>query len=344
VITIISVDLRSDTLTLPSLKMREAMSMAPVGDDVYGEDPTINKLQEAAAALVGKEAALFNPSGTMGNQLALLSHTSRGDEAIVDEDAHIYYYEVGAPAMWGGISIKPVRGLLSGEGPEAFLEALRPADIHFPLTRLLCLENTFNRGGGTVMAPETMTKIYSLARERSINVHLDGARIFNAAVALDRDVREFTASCDSVMFCLSKGLGAPVGSMLAGSRGFIEKARKYRKALGGGMRQAGVLAAAGLVALDNIARLREDHQNARVLAEGMAALPGISVDMDRVHTNIVVLRAQGRLSAAEIVALLGERGIRCATFGPDLIRMVTHLNISPEDVEYTIKAARELIS
>jgi len=246
VITILHVDLRSDTLTLPSPKMREAMSMAPVGDDVYGEDPTINKLQEAAASLVGKEAALFVPSGTMGNQLALLSHTSRGDEAIVDEEAHIYYYEVGAPAMWGGVSIKPVRGLLSGEGPEVLLETLRPADIHFPSTRLLCLENTFNRGGGTVMTPEAMKKIYSLARERSLSVHLDGARIFNAAVSLDRNVREFTSSCDSVMFCLSKGLGAPVGSLLAGSRAFIERAKKYRKALGGGMRQAGVLAAAGL--------------------------------------------------------------------------------------------------
>jgi threonine aldolase len=342
--TIRTVDLRSDTLTLPSEEMREAMSRAPVGDDVYGEDPTVNRLQEASAALVGKEASLFVPSGTMGNQLALLAHTSRGDEAIVDEQAHIYYYEVGAPAMWGGVTVKPVRGLLSGQGPDMLPAHLRPQDIHFPVTRLLCLENTFNRGGGTVMDPQAMEKMYSLARERSINVHLDGARIFNAASALNRDVRDFTAHCDSVMFCLSKGLGAPVGSMLAGGAHFIARARKYRKALGGGMRQAGVLAAAGLMALENIDRLGEDHRHARTLAGGMAELPGISVDLDMVQTNIVVLKADGELSAAEVVARLESRGIKCSTFGPDLIRMVTHLNISSDDVAYTLKAASELLA
>lgn len=342
--TIHIVDLRSDTLTLPSEEMREAMSRAPVGDDVYGEDPTVNKLQEISAALAGKEAALFVPSGTMGNQIAVLAHTSRGDEAIVDEQAHIYYYEVGAPAMWGGVTLKPVRGLLSGEGSDVFMAHLRPEDIHFPATRLLCLENTFNRGGGTIMSPEDMQKMYSLAAEKSISVHLDGARIYNAAAALNRDVRDFTAHCDSVMFCLSKGLGAPVGSILAGSSAFIEKARKYRKALGGGMRQSGVLAAAGLVALENIGRLGEDHRHARILAEGMAALPGISADLDLVQTNILVLKAVGRLSASEVVDLLGSRGIKCSTFGPDLIRMVTHLNISSEDVAFTLSAARELLA
>lgn len=319
------------------------MALARVGDDVYGEDPTVNLLQEEAAALVGKEAALFVPSGTMGNQLAVLAHTGRGDEVIADSQSHIHYYEVGAPAMWAGVSVKPVDGLLAGGGVEALLKALRPGDIHFPNTRLVCLENTFNRGGGTVMAPEKMQQIYNAAKERSQDVHLDGARIFNAAAALKRDVKDFTACCDSVMFCLSKGLGAPVGSILAGRRDFIVKSRKYRKALGGGMRQAGILAAAGLMALKNINRLTEDHRNARILAEGMSGLPGIEVDPDQVQTNIVVLRVTGR-PAAGPVSILRERGILCSTFGPDLIRMVTHLDIGPDDIDYTLDTARQLLS
>ncbi|MFZ5634447.1 MAG: low-specificity L-threonine aldolase [Bacillota bacterium] len=339
-----TVDLRSDTVTLPSPEMREAMARAPVGDDVYGEDPTVNRLQEEAAALVGKEAALFVPSGTMGNQLAVLAHTGRGNEVIADSQSHIYYYEVGAPAMWAGVSVKPVDGLLGHRAEEVLLNALRPEDIHFPATRLVCLENTFNRGGGAVMPPETMQRIYKMARERSLKVHLDGARIFNAAAAMNRNVRDFTASCDSVMFCLSKGLGAPVGSILAGDRDFVARARKYRKALGGGMRQAGVLAAAGLVALKNIGRLPEDHRHARLLAGGMAALPGISVDLDQVQTNIVVLQARGGHTASEVVSLLNGRGIKCSTFGPDSIRLVTHLDISSDDVAYTLAAAREVLS
>ncbi|MFZ5647712.1 MAG: low-specificity L-threonine aldolase [Bacillota bacterium] len=341
--TIRIVDLRSDTVTLPSLEMREAMAHSKVGDDIYGEDPTVNLLQEEAAALVGKEAALFVTSGTMGNQLAILAHTSRGDEVIADSQSHIHYYEVGAPAMWAGVSIKPVDGLLEKEGIEALLRSLRPEDLHFPTTRLVCLENTFNRGGGTVMTPETMRRIYNAARERSLSVHLDGARIFNAAVALKRDVRNFTDNCDSVMFCLSKGLGAPVGSILAGSRDFISKSRKYRKALGGGMRQAGILAAAGLVALKNISRLNEDHRHARILARGMSELPGIEVDPEQVQTNIVVLKVNGSLPAAGLVQMLREKGILCATFGPDLVRMVTHLNISPDDIEYTLITARQIV-
>ncbi|MFZ5645153.1 MAG: low-specificity L-threonine aldolase [Bacillota bacterium] len=338
------VDLRSDTITLPSIEMREAMAKAEVGDDVYGEDPTVSRLQEESAALLGMEAALFVPSGTMGNQIAILAHTARGDEVIADEQSHIYYYEVGAPAMWAGVSIKPVRGLFGEGGINALAEALRPPDIHFPPTRLVCLENTFNRGGGTVLSPEKMKDIYSAAKERNLKVHLDGARIFNAAAALNLDVKDFTTLCDSVMFCLSKGLGAPVGSILTGSREFIDRARKYRKALGGGMRQAGVLAAAGILALKNIVRIDEDHRNARYLAEGMADLPGIEVDLDLVQTNIVVLKAEGRLSAMEIVALLKSRGIKCATFGPRLIRMVTHLNISHDDIVYTLNSARELLT
>lgn len=324
--------------------MREAIARAPVGDDVYGEDPTVNRLQEEAAALVGKEVALFVPSGTMGNQLAILAHTGRGDEVIVDSQSHICYYEVGAPAMWAGVSLKTVDGLIGQRPEEALLNALRPEDIHFPATRLVCLENTFNRGGGTVIGPEAMQGIYNTARERTFKVHLDGARIFNAAVAAGRDVKDFTENCDSVMFCLSKGLGAPVGSILAGGRDFIASARKYRKALGGGMRQAGVLAAAGLVALKNISRLHLDHRHARLLAEGLTGLPGISVDMGLVQTNMVMVRIQGPRTAQEVVSLMRGRGINCGAMGPDLIRLVTHLNIGPEDIAYTLSAARELLA
>ena len=319
------------------------MAKAIVGDDVYGEDPTVNALQEQAAALVGKEAALFIPSGTMGNLLAVLVHTDRGDEVIVDSQAHICYYEVGAPSMWAGVSLKTVEGLIGPRADELLISTLRPENIHFPSTRLICLENTFNRGGGTVMLPSEMERVYHFARGKNIKVHLDGARIFNAAVATNQDVRDFTANCDSVMFCLSKGLGAPVGSILAGKRDFISRALKYRKALGGGMRQAGVLAAAGQVALQNIDRLQEDHQNAHILAEGMSKLPGISVDLKQVQTNMVQLHVQNPSTTAEIVTRFKDKGILCSAVGPSLIRLVTHLNIKLEDVHVTISAAKEIL-
>ena len=320
------------------------MVRAPVGDDVYGEDPTVNRLEKEAAVLVGKEAALFVASGTMGNQLAILSHTGRGDEVIADSQSHIYYYEAGAPALWSGVSVKTVDGLISRRAVEMLLEALRPENIHFPTTRLVCLENTFNRGGGTVIGPEIMERVYETSRERFLKVHLDGARIFNAAAALNKDARDFANHCDSVMFCLSKGLGAPVGSILAGDRDFIASARRYRKALGGGMRQAGVLAAAGLVALRNTGRLHEDHRNARLLAGGLASLPGIEVDLGLVQTNMVMVRVTGHRTADEVISLLGQRGVKCVSMGQDLIRLVTHLNVSTEDVAYTLSAAREVLS
>ncbi len=318
------------------------MASAMVGDDVYGEDPTVIRLQKEAAGLVGKEDALFVPSGTMGNQLAILAHTERGNEVLADSQAHIYYYEVGAPAMWAGVSIRPLDGLLAGRGMDVIQDALRPADIHFPATKLICLENTFNRGGGTVMSPDEMKDIYNFVAGKGMKVHLDGARVFNAAVFLGKDVRELTVNCDSVMFCLSKGLGAPVGSILAGDRDFIASARKYRKALGGGMRQAGVLASAGLVALKNINRLEEDHRHARMLAEGLAALPFLEIELDKVQTNIVVAKVSGGISASDLVRMLGEKGFKCSAFGPDLVRFVTHLNVSREGIEHTLKAAREL--
>ncbi len=335
------VDLRSDTITRPTDEMRRAMAQAEVGDDVFGEDPTVIHLEEEAASLVGKEAALFVPSGTMGNQIAVLAHTERGDEVIADAEAHIYYYEVGSPAMLAGVQMRPVDGLLSPEGVDRLKAALRPADIHFPRTRLVCLENTFNRGGGTIVPAEMMAELYALAKERGLAVHLDGARIFNAAVASGVPATAFTKYCDSVMFCLSKGLAAPVGSLLAGTKAFIERARKYRKALGGGMRQAGVLAAAGLVALRRIPELAEDHYNARILAEGLAGVEGLKVDLSTVQTNIIVAETIG-LTSTEVITALGKRGVRCVSFGPRLVRFVTHKDVNRNDIAYALKVAREV--
>jgi len=339
------IDLRSDTVTRPTAEMREAMAEAEVGDDVFGEDPTVNSLEEEAADIVGKEAALFVPSGTMGNQLAVLTHTRKGDEVILDSDSHIAFYEVGAPAMLAGVQLRPVPGLLEGNTAEKILGAYRQPDIHFPNSRLVCLENTFNRGGGTVMPPEEMKAAYETAKELNLSVHLDGARIFNAAVSLKCDVKDFTRYCDSVMFCLSKGLSAPVGSILAGDKEFIDVARKYRKALGGGMRQAGVLAAAGRVALGMIRRLEEDHANARILAEGLARLDGLHVDLERVHTNIVLVEviAPG-LDAATFVEELEKCGVRAVTFGPRLVRFVTHKDVSRRDVEQAVRAAEKVLA
>jgi len=337
-----TVDLRSDTITKPTPEMREAMARAEVGDDVYGEDPTLKRLEEAAAELAGKGAALFVPSGTMGNQVAVLTHTSRGNEIIVDSEAHIYYYEVGAPAVLSAVQVRPVAGLHGSEAISLFKSAVRDQDIHFPQTSLLCLENTHNRMGGTVTGTNVMQGLYEAAHERGVAVHLDGARIGNAAVALECPISELTKWCDSVMFCLSKGLGAPVGSMLAGSSDFIARARKYRKMLGGGMRQAGILAAAGLIALRSVNRLAEDHANARLLAEKLAVIPGIKIDLDRVQTNIVVADISGTgMTAVEYVGVLRERGVLAVPFGPSLVRLVTHRDVSREDLEH---AAEMIIS
>lgn len=334
------IDLRSDTITLPTQEMREAMARAAVGDDVFREDPTVRRLEEVGAEIAGKEAALFVPSGTMGNQVALLTHTGRGDEVIVDSEAHIYYYEVGAPAVLASVILRPVQGL-HGPGATAVLEAAcRPADIHFPRTSLVCLENTHNRGGGTAMSPDEMKDLYQVAKSKGLSVHVDGARIFNAAVALGCTVKDLAANCDSIMFCLSKGLCAPAGSLLAGPVGYIERARKYRKMLGGGMRQgAGILAAAGLVALGLAGRLADDHANARRLAEGLAAIPGLKVNLEKVQSNIVVADISGTgLTSPDFSAALAERGVKVVTFGPTLVRFVTHREIGPEDVDAALEA------
>jgi len=339
------IDLRSDTVTKPTPEMRRAMAEAEVGDDVYGEDPTVNRLEREAAELVGKEAALFVPSGTMGNQVAVLALTGRGNEVLLEPEAHIAYYEVGSPAMFAGVQLWPVPGLLEAGGAEALRKAVRHKDIHLPEPRLVCLENTFNRGGGTIMSPEDMSEIYSLAGELGLKVHLDGARIFNAAVASRHDAREFTRCCDSIMFCLSKGLCAPVGSILAGDKEFIVRARKYRKALGGGMRQAGILAAAGLEALKLIDRLEEDHRNARLLAEGLSRLKGLRVDLERVQTNIVIADVSGTgMDSEGFAGKLKDRGVGAVTFSPRLVRFVTHRDVDRRDVERVLEITASLLA
>ncbi|MGI6318820.1 MAG: low-specificity L-threonine aldolase [Firmicutes bacterium] len=336
-----TVDLRSDTITLPSKEMRAAMARAEVGDDVYGEDPTVNLLESEAAALVGKEAALFVSSGTMGNLIAILTHTSRGDAVLLDPEAHIFYYEAGGASLIGGVQLWPVTNLHSYEGIDNLKKALRPPDQHFAPAALLCLENTHNRNGGTILKPEEQDKYYEIACKAKIPLHLDGARIFNAALALNCPVTDLTRSCDSIMFCLSKGLGAPVGSILAGSSSFIERARRYRKVLGGGMRQAGILAAAGLIALKNIPYLSEDHRRARILAEGITSRTIFRVTPSPPPTNMVIINTEP-LSSAEFLSRLESYGVKSIAFGENRVRMVTHLDISDEGIDWALEAIERL--
>lgn len=339
------IDLRSDTVTLPTDEMRRAMAMAEVGDDVFGEDPTVRRLEELGARMIGKEAALFVASGTMGNQVSALTHLSRGDEVIVEADSHIYFYEVGGLGALCGAHPRPLTGVKGFMAPSQIKEAIREEDdIHLPRTALLCIENTHNRAGGAVLTPEQTRVMVEAARERNIPTHLDGARIFNAACALDVDVKELTAPVDSVMFCLSKGLGAPVGSLLAGDRDFITRARKYRKALGGGMRQAGILAAAGLVALETmVERLALDHQNARLLAEGLAEIPGIAIDLESVQTNIVIFSIKGlETGASEFLSTLATEGLLGVSFGGDLIRFVTHKDVTADQIKMALQIIKRI--
>ncbi len=339
------VDFRSDTVTRPTEEMRTAMYNAEVGDDVYGEDPTINILEELAANLVGKEAALFVPSGTMGNQLSVLCHTQRGNEVILEERSHIYNYEVGGIAFLSGVQARIVKGnngIMNASDVEKVIIA--DGDIHHPQTGLICLENTHNMAGGIVVPPESMKEIYDLAKKYNLPVHLDGARIFNASTALGCDVKELTQYCDSIMFCLSKGLCAPVGSILAGSKEFINKARRYRKLLGGGMRQAGILAAAGVVALTSmIERLSEDHENAKLLAEGLKDIEGINVDLNTVQSNILMMDiTTSEYNSYSLVSKLKEEGILVSDINSSRIRFVTHKYISKDDINYTVSVIKRI--
>ena len=338
------VELRSDTFTLPTESMRRAMAAAEVGDDVWDEDPTVHRLQERAAELAGKEAALLVPSGTMGNLCALVAHTRAGDEVILDGESHIVHSEAAGGAVVGGLQFQALAAPDGRLRPEQVRAAIRDDDVHQPRTGLLCLENTHNRSGGICLDPRQTAALAEVAHERGIPVHLDGARVFNAAVALGVPATALTGPVDSVMFCLSKGLSAPVGSMLAGPAEFVARARRVRKMLGGGMRQAGVIAAAGLCALDEmIPRLSEDHANARALAEGIAGLPGIALDLHRVETNMVFLDCRPPLDAQRFLDLCDARGVRMDRATSQRVRMVTHRGVSRDDVRYAIAAISDVL-
>jgi threonine aldolase len=339
------IDLRSDTVTKPTDEMRQAMSQAEVGDDVYGEDLTVNRLEALGAAMVGKEGALFVASGTMGNLVSLLAHTHPGEEIILGAQAHIYYYEVGGLARIAGCLPRLAddhNGSLEASAVQALL---REDNVHFPRTSLVCMENTHNRGGGTVAPPDKMREVYRLAKEHGLAVHLDGARIFNAAVASGRSVTDFTQYTDSLMFCLSKGLCAPVGSLVAGSRDFIQRARRARKLVGGGMRQAGVLAAAGIVALETmLERLAEDHTNARYLASELASVPGIGIDPVSVQSNMVVFNInKSGMNEEDFLAHLQSDGVLGSSPGPQRIRLVMHYPLTKTDMETTLQAIRKVM-
>jgi threonine aldolase len=337
------VDLRSDTLTLPTPAMREAMAGAEVGDDVWEEDPTVQRLETMAAALTGKDAGLFVASGTMGNLVSVVAQTRPGQEIVLDADSHIFNYEVAGAAVIGNVQTRPIRTERGVLTPAQVAEAIRPANIHIPVTGLVCIENTHNRHGGTVCTPEEIAAVAAAAHAAGAPVHLDGARLFNAAVALGRPARDFAAPVDSVTFCLSKGLGAPVGSVVCGTRDFIGRARRVRKMVGGGMRQAGVLAAAGLVALEQmIDRLADDHANARRLAEGLAALPRVRIDLGRVQTNIVILFVERDAGARELVDGCAARKVKVHAIGPAAIRCVTHKDVDEADITRALQAFAEI--
>jgi threonine aldolase len=329
------IDLRSDTVTLPTPAMREAMYRADLGDDVMGEDPTVNRLQELAAAKLGKEAALLVSSGTMGNLVALLTHCGRGDEAIMGDQCHTFFYEVGGASALGGIHVRTVPNLPNGMMDPAQVEdAVRGPNVHFPRTKLICLENTHNRCGGAVLSPAQMATIRDVARRHHVPVHLDGARIFNAAVALGIEAREIADQVDTVQFCFSKGLAAPIGSIICGPKDFIAEARRNRKMVGGGMRQGGVVAAAAIVALEQmVPRLAEDHEHARLLAHGLAEIDGLSVDLATVQSNMVAFSVtRPGVSADGLVAALGTAGVKVGATSATRIRAVTHYGLSREDI------------
>ena len=341
------IDLRSDTVTLPSDEMREAACDADLGDDVFCEDPTVNRLQELAARLMGKEAALLVSSGTMGNLVCMLTHCQRGEEVILGGHSHMFLNECGSIATVGGIHPHTISNQADGTlRLEDIESSIRGDNDHWPRTRAVCLENTHNRCFGAPLTPAYMKEVAALAHAKGLKVHLDGARLFNAVVALDVDVKELTEHVDSLSFCLSKGLAAPVGSIVCGTQDFIREARRNRKVLGGGMRQAGIIAAPGLVALDKmVSRLAEDHVNARRLAEGIAEIEGLRIDLSRVKTNIIYFDVINENTGVEqIMAGLEKRGIKALPTGPDRFRMVTHYGINEQDIERTIAALKEIMA
>jgi threonine aldolase len=339
------IDLRSDTVTRPTAAMREAMANAEVGDDVFGEDPTVNRLQECVASLLGKESALFVPSGTMGNQVCIKVHTQPGDEIIVEGGAHVFNYETGGAAFLSHVQVHPLPGERGRLMVRDLKRAVRPTAYYMPKTRLICIENTNNRAGGTIYPLELVREISAFAHATGIKLHLDGARLWNACVATGVAPKDYAALCDSVSVCLSKGLGAPVGSVIAGTKAFVDEARHYRKIFGGGMRQAGILAAAGLYALEhNIDRLGEDHEKAAYLARELAGIPGFVVDLESVQTNIVIIDVErSGLLPEEILARLRERDVLLTPGNYMGLRAVTHLDVSMEQVKRAAAIIREIM-
>ena len=336
------VDIRSDTVTLPTQKMRQAMFEAEVGDDVYGDDPTVKRLEALAAKKVGKEAALFVPSGTFGNELALFTHTKRGDEVIVDKNSHIVMHEVGASAVIAGVQLRTYESHNGIPNPKEIESLIRENDIHYPPTALICLENP--SGMGTVIDLKTMKKISQIAHDHKIPVHLDGARIFNAACTLKMDAKEIAACADSVMFCLSKGLAAPIGSMLAGTKEFIEKARKGRKLMGGGMRQAGVIAAAGIVALEEmVERLCEDHENAKFLADMLDKFEEIEVMRERLQINMVFFKFKKEINTKAFISYMFKNGIKINPPEAGEYRFVTNKDVTKESLNFVIDTVENFL-
>jgi threonine aldolase len=339
------IDLRSDTVTKPTAAMRAAMAAAEVGDDVYSEDPTVNRLEARAAEIFGREAAIFVPTGSMGNQIAIKLHTQPGQEVICEARGHIVDWEMAMVSAFSGCHLRTVpgdRGILTWE---QIRPAIAPKIYYRPQTGLISLENSHNMAGGTVTSQEVYEEIWCGARDAGIPIHLDGARVFNAATALNIPVAELTSGFSSVMFCLSKGLCAPVGSILVGARKFIERARSVRKMLGGGMRQAGVIAAAGLIALEEMpSRLREDHANARLLAEGVAALPGVDIDLATVQTNIVIFSVGGVSDVSPLLAQLKKRGVLAGSAAVNQIRYVTHRDVDKAACEEALRITAQVLA
>lgn len=342
------VDLRSDTVTKPTPEMRELMAEAEVGDDVYRDDPTANKLETMAAEKLGKEAAIFVPSGTMGNLLALLVHCQRGDEVIVGDKSHIYLNEAGGMSALGGIQPFPIPNQKDGTlAIDDILASIRTEDVHHPITRLICLENTQNICGGVPLTVEYSRQVGEVARKNNLSLHIDGARIFNAAVAQDVDVKELTMPADSVMFCLSKGLASPIGSMLVGTEKFITRARHLRKMLGGGMRQVGIVAAAGILSLEKMTdRLMEDHERAKKIAEGLGQIKGIVVDEDSPHTNMIFLNLSEDVSISmqQIAESMKKFGVLVDAESPRRLRLVTHYWIDDEAVDKSVLAFKKALA
>ncbi len=338
------IDLRSDTLTQPTDEMREVISQARVGDDVFDEDPTVHELQDHICQLTGKEAALFVSSGTQANQVSIKTHTQPGDELICDYRSHIFNYESASPALLSGVQLHPLHGDYGVLPIDQVREKIRPPDHHFPRTKLITVENTHNRWGGTVYPLENIREIKAIANQHQLLMHLDGARLWNASVASGISIKEYVSFFDSISMCFSKGLGAPVGSIIAGSKEFISRAHYFRKAFGGGMRQAGILAAGALYAVENnFQRLNDDHHRARILAEAVNSLPGFVVNLDTVQTNIVIIDTSlHQMQAQQIIEILKDRGLKMIAFAPTRIRAVTHLHINDNDIDQAIEIIKSV--